>query len=164
MSGFPAAIVPHSTQNHLLVALLAVVAALMGLAFANVLYEVEDLFDALWKAPGVGAPRRRRSGTRAAAARAAADVRSRLPVMYKTATGEYALWFLVILAFGKIAARLRTDRRHTEAAGILARVRRVVEEELTAPSGGSSWRSWSTRSRAMRWSPSWACGRTRFTR
>ena len=49
LSGFPSGIVLHNTQNYLLVAGLAVVAALMGLAFKSVLYKVEDLCDALWK-------------------------------------------------------------------------------------------------------------------
>src|ERR1700744_1131500 len=40
LSGFPSGIVLHNTQDYLLVAGLAVVAALMGLAFKGVLYQV----------------------------------------------------------------------------------------------------------------------------
>jgi CIC family chloride channel protein len=49
LSGIPAGIALGSARNYLLVAVLAVVAALMGLTFKSVLYKVEDRFDALWK-------------------------------------------------------------------------------------------------------------------
>src|SRR6185437_4050454 len=49
LSGFPAGLALHSTRDYLLVAGLAVVAALMGLAFKGVLYKAEDLCDKLWK-------------------------------------------------------------------------------------------------------------------
>jgi CIC family chloride channel protein len=105
LSGFPAGIALHHPGTYLLVAVLAVVAALMGLAFKNVLYKIEDLCDHLWKGrpewarPAVGGivfgllllalPQMYGVG---------------YPVMDKTAVGGYALWFLVILAFGKILA------------------------------------------------------------
>jgi chloride channel protein, CIC family len=47
LSGFPAGIALHHPSTYLLVAVLAVVAALMGLAFTKVLYRIEDLCDAL---------------------------------------------------------------------------------------------------------------------
>ena len=105
LSGFPAGIALHNPRNYLLVAGLAVVAALMGLAFKAVLYKVEDGFDTLWK----GRPEWARP---AAGGVALGLLLLALPqmygvgytVMYRTAAGGYALWFLVILAFGKILA------------------------------------------------------------
>ena len=52
----------------------------------------------------MGASRRRRRRARPAAPRPPADVRRRLPVLYKAVGGSYALWFLIILAAGKIIA------------------------------------------------------------
>ena len=105
LSGFPAGIALHHPATYLLVAGLAVVAALMGLAFAKVLYKVEDLCDALWK----GRPEWARPAVGGIALGLLLLALPQMygvgyPVMYKTAAGEYALWFLVILAFGKILA------------------------------------------------------------
>jgi CIC family chloride channel protein len=105
LSGFPSGIVLHNTQNYLLVAGLAVVAALMGLAFKNVLYKIEDLCDHLWK----GRPEWARPAVGGVALGLLLLALPQMygvgyPVMYKTADGGYALWFLVILAFGKILA------------------------------------------------------------
>jgi chloride channel protein, CIC family len=105
LSGFPAGIALHHSQNYLLIAVLAVLAALMGLLFKAVLYKTEDLCDRLW-------------GSRPEWARPAAGgiVLGLLllaipqlygvgyPVMYQTTAGGYALWFALLLAFGKIAA------------------------------------------------------------
>jgi CIC family chloride channel protein len=105
LSGFPAGIALHHPSTYLLVAGLAVVAALMGLAFSKVLYKVEDLCDVLWKnrpewaRPAVGGVA---LGLLLLALPQMYGVG--YPVMYKTAAGGYALWFLVILAFGKILA------------------------------------------------------------
>ena len=49
LSGFPAGIALHHPRNYLLVAVLAVVAALIGLAFKTVVYKMEDLWDIAWK-------------------------------------------------------------------------------------------------------------------
>jgi CIC family chloride channel protein len=105
LSGFPSGIVLHNTQNYLLVAGLAVVAALMGLAFKSVLYKVEDVCDALWK----GRPEWARPAVGGIAFGLLLLALPQMygvgyPVMYQTAAGGYALWFLVILAFGKILA------------------------------------------------------------
>jgi chloride channel protein, CIC family len=105
LSGFPSGIVLHNTQNYLLVAVLAVVAALMGLAFKSVLYKVEDLWDSLWK----GRPEWARPAVGGVTLGLLLLALPQMygvgyPVMYKTAGGEYALWFLIILAFGKILA------------------------------------------------------------
>jgi CIC family chloride channel protein len=49
LSGFPPGIVLHHPQNYLLVALLAVLAALIGIGFKTVLYKVEDLCGRAWR-------------------------------------------------------------------------------------------------------------------
>jgi chloride channel protein, CIC family len=77
----------------------------MGLAFKAVLYKVEDLCDALWK----GRPEWARPAVGGVALGLLLLALPQMygvgyPVMYKTAAGGYALWFLVILAFGKILA------------------------------------------------------------
>jgi CIC family chloride channel protein len=105
LSGLPAGISLHHLTTYLLIAGLAVVAALIGLAFAKVLYATEDLCDRLWKnrpewaRPAVGGillgllllalPQMYGVG---------------YPVLYKAVGGSYALWFLIILAAGKIIA------------------------------------------------------------
>ena len=105
LSGFPKGIALHDPRNYLLVAALAVLAALMGLAFKAILYKIEDLCDRVW-------------GGRPEWARPAAGgiILGLLllalpqmygvgyPVMYHATAGRYALWFLVVLAFAKIAA------------------------------------------------------------
>ena len=105
LSGFPAGITLGSPRNYLLVAVLAVVAALMGLAFKNVLYKVEDLCDALWK----GRPEWARPAVLGLVFGLLLLALPQMygvgyPVMFKTTAGDYALWFLIVLAFGKILA------------------------------------------------------------
>jgi len=105
LSGFPSGIVLHNTQNYLLVAVLAVVAGLMGLAFKSILYKIEDLCDTLWK----GRPEWARPAVGGLALGLLLLAIPQMygvgyPVMYKATAGQYALWFLIILAFGKIAA------------------------------------------------------------
>ncbi len=105
LSGFPAGInLPHPA-DYLLVAVLAVIAALFGLAFKAVLYKTEDLCDRLWgdrpqwARPAVGGivlgllllaiPQMYGVG---------------YPVMFKATGGGYVLWFLILLAVAKIIA------------------------------------------------------------
>jgi chloride channel protein, CIC family len=105
LSGFPAGLGLRGPRDYLLIAVLAVVAALMGLAFKGVLYKAEDLCDRLWE----GRPEWARP--------AAGGIPLGLlllalpqmygvgyPVMYKATAGGYALWFLIVLAFGKMLA------------------------------------------------------------
>jgi CIC family chloride channel protein len=105
LSGFPAGIMLHNPRNYLLVAALAVLAALMGLLFKSVLYKTEDLSDRLWGSrpewarPAVGGIA---LGVLLLALPQLYGVG--YPVMYKTTAGDYALWFVLLLAFGKIAA------------------------------------------------------------
>jgi CIC family chloride channel protein len=105
LSGFPAGIALHHPSTYLLVAVLAVVAALIGLLFKTVLYKMEDLWDLAWKnrpewaRPAIGGialglillalPQMYGVG---------------YPVMYKAIAGNYVLWFLIVLAAGKIIA------------------------------------------------------------
>src|SRR5580700_468857 len=105
LSGFPAGLVLHDPRNYLLVVVLAVIAALMGLTFKNVLYRVEDRCDAIWK----GRPEWARP---AVLGLVFGLLLLALPqmygvgytVMFKATAGNYALWFLIVLAFGKILA------------------------------------------------------------
>jgi CIC family chloride channel protein len=105
LSGFPAGIMLHHPRNYLLVAVLAVLAALTGLAFKTVLYKTEDLCDKLWGArpewlrPAIGGPL---LGLLLLAIPQLYGVG--YPVMYQTTGGDYALWFVLLLAAGKIAA------------------------------------------------------------
>ncbi|WP_225446705.1 chloride channel protein [Streptacidiphilus sp. PB12-B1b] len=104
-SGLPSGIALHHTYNYLLVALLAVLAALIGLAFKTVLYKTEDICDRLWG----GRPEWARP---AVGGIALGLLLLALPqmygvgyqVMYKAVDHDYAIWFLVLLAAGKIVA------------------------------------------------------------
>jgi len=105
LSGLPPGIALRHLSSYLLIAALAVIAALIGLAFAKILYATEDLCDKVW-------------GNRPEWARpAAGGIALGLlllalpqmygvgyPVLYKAVGGSYALWFLIILAAGKIIA------------------------------------------------------------
>ena len=105
LSGFPPGIALHHARNYLLVAALAVAAALMGLAFKSVLYKTEDLCDRLWQ----GRPEWARPAVGGLALGLLLLAIPQMygvgyPVMYKATAGQYALWFLIVLAFAKIAA------------------------------------------------------------
>ena len=105
MSGFPPGIVLNHTGNYLLVAVLAVMAALMGLVFKSVLYKTEDLCDRLWE----GRPEWARPAVGGLALGLLLLALPQMygvgyPVMYKTTAGQYALWFVIVLAFAKITA------------------------------------------------------------
>jgi chloride channel protein, CIC family len=105
LSGFPAGIALHHPADYLLVAVLAVVAALIGLLFKTVIYKTEDLWDAAWK--------NRPEWARPAIGGIALGVLLMAlpqmygvgyPVMYRAVAGNYVLWFLLILAAGKMLA------------------------------------------------------------
>jgi chloride channel protein, CIC family len=92
LSGFPSGISLHGAQSYLLVAVLAVVAALMGLAFKAVLYKAEDLCDALWH----GRPEWARPAVGGIALGALLLALPQMygvgyPVMDKATAGQYAL-------------------------------------------------------------------------
>ena len=105
LSGFPPGIALDHARNYLLVALLAVIAALLGLGFKNVLYKTEDVCDRVWKhrpewaRPAVGGVA---LGLLLLAVPQMYGVG--YPVMYKAVAGSYALWFLIVLAVTKMIA------------------------------------------------------------
>ncbi|HEX4063100.1 MAG TPA: chloride channel protein [Streptosporangiaceae bacterium] len=105
LSGFPAGISLHHTTTYLLVAVLSVIAALIGVGFGKIVYLVEDLWDRLWKdrpewaRPAVGGIA---LGLLLLAIPQMYGVG--YPVMYKAVAGGYVLWFLLVLAIAKIAA------------------------------------------------------------
>ena len=105
LSGLPSGIALHHLSSYLLVAALAVVAALVGLAFAKILYVTEDLCDKVWgnrpewARPAVGGIA---LGLLLLALPQMYGVG--YPVLYKAVGGSYALWFLIVLAAGKIIA------------------------------------------------------------
>jgi len=105
LHGLPPGIALHHPRNYLLVAVLAVVAGLIGLLFKNVVYKMEDLWDLAW--------RNRPEWARPAAGGIALGLvllalpqmyGVGYPVMYKAVAGDYVLWFLLVLAAGKILA------------------------------------------------------------
>ncbi len=105
LSGFPSGIALDHARNYLLIALLAVIAALLGLGFKNVLYKTEDICDRVWKhrpewaRPAVGGVA---LGLLLLAVPQMYGVG--YPVMYKAVAGSYALWFLIVLAVTKMIA------------------------------------------------------------
>lgn len=105
LSGFPADVALQHPANYLLIAALAVIAAFVGLGFKTVLYKLEDLGDTLWgkrpewARPAVGGVL---LGIILLAVPQLYGVG--YPVMYKAIAGGYALWFLILLTFGKMLA------------------------------------------------------------
>jgi CIC family chloride channel protein len=105
LAGFPPGIALRHPRDYLLVAVLAVAAGLIGVMFKNVVYKTEDLCDRVWRSrpewarPAVGGlvlglvllavPQLYGVG---------------YPVMDRAVSGDYVLWFLVVLASGKIIA------------------------------------------------------------
>src|SRR5690242_10991088 len=77
----------------------------VSLAFKAALYETEDRFDRIWK----GRPDWARPAVGGLALGLLLLALPQMygvgyPVMYKTPAGQYALWFVIVLAFAKIAA------------------------------------------------------------
>jgi chloride channel protein, CIC family len=105
LHGLPAGIALHHPGDYLLVAVLAVVAGLIGLLFKNVVYRMEDLWDLAWRnrpewaRPAIG-------GIALGLVLLALPQMYGVgyPVMYKAVAGAYVLWFLLVLAAGKILA------------------------------------------------------------
>jgi chloride channel protein, CIC family len=105
LSGFPSGVALVHPRNYLLVAVLAVIAGLTGLLFKAVLYKMEDLWDIWWK----GRPEWARPAVGGVALGLLLLALPQLygvgyPVMYKAVAGDYVVWFLVVLALGKILA------------------------------------------------------------
>ena len=91
-----------SPCNYVFVAVLAELAAHMGVAFKNVLYKIEDWCDALWK----GRPEWARPVAGGLAFGLLLLALPQMygvgyPVMFKATAGNYALWFLIVLKPGE---------------------------------------------------------------
>ena len=105
LQGFPAGITLVHPADYLLVAALALLASLIGLLFKGAVYKMEDLWDAAWKnrpewaRPAIG-------GVALGLILLALPQMYGVgyPVMYKAVAGHYVLWFLLVLAAGKIIA------------------------------------------------------------
>jgi chloride channel protein, CIC family len=104
-SGFPHDLVITHVANYLLVAVLGVLAGLIGFGFKTFLYKMEDLADRLWRGrpewarPAVG-------GVLLGCLLLAIPQMYGVgyPVMDQVVAGQVALWFLVVLMVGKITA------------------------------------------------------------
>ncbi len=102
--------VPHdlavsSDSTYLLVAVLALGAGLIGVGFKTFLYWLEDFVDELWE----GRPEWARPAVGGVALGIVLLALPQMygvgyPVMGKALAGQYALWFIAILMFGKILA------------------------------------------------------------
>jgi CIC family chloride channel protein len=97
-------VLPHDA-DYLLVALLGLLAALVGVGFKSVLYKVEDVCDRAWK----GRPEWFRPAAGGIVLGAVLLALPQLygvgyPVMDKAIAGQYVLWFVIILMLGKMLA------------------------------------------------------------
>jgi chloride channel protein, CIC family len=103
LTGFPSGVALVHPRDYLLIAVLAVVAGLIGLLFKAVLYKTEDLWDRRWTSrpewarPAVGGVA---LGLLLLAIPQLYGVG--YPVLYKAVAGDYVLWFLLVLAAGKV--------------------------------------------------------------
>lgn len=102
---FPVHAALHHSTTYLLVAVLAVLAAVVGQVFRVVLYAIEDLCDLLWR----GQPEWARPIAGGLVVGLVLLAVPQLfgvgyPVMFKALDGGYTAWFLLILLLGKIIA------------------------------------------------------------
>jgi CIC family chloride channel protein len=105
LTGFPSGISLHNPTDYLLIAILAVIAALIGLLFKTVLYKMEDLWDLIWK----GRPEWARPAVGGLVLGLLLLALPQMygvgyPVMFKAIAGNYTIWFLLILMVGKMLA------------------------------------------------------------
>ena len=105
LTQLPAGIELNHIANYLLIALLAAIAGLIGVLFKNVLYKTEDLCDRVWG----GRPDWARPAVGGIVLGLLLLAVPQLygvgyPVMYAAFAGHYALWFLALLAAGKMLA------------------------------------------------------------
>jgi len=105
LAGFPQGTTIHSSASYLLIAVLAVVAALVGQGFRASLYKIEEVCDRLWgnrpewARPIVG-------GLAVGVLLLAVPQMYGVgyPVMFKALAGDYGVWFLLLLIAAKIVA------------------------------------------------------------
>ena len=95
----------HSLLDYVLFAVLGVLAGFVGVLFKTVLYRVEDLCDRLWR----GRPEWLRPAVGGILLGLVLLAIPQLygvgyPVMGGALSGEYVLWFLLLLAAGKVVA------------------------------------------------------------
>lgn len=105
LAGFPHGVGIAQPLDYGLIAVLAVLAALVGLLFSKTLYFTEDLCNRLWR----GRPEWMRPVVGGLIVGLLLLALPQLygvgyPVMYQALDGRYALWFLLVLAAGKIVA------------------------------------------------------------
>lgn len=105
LTAFPATVGLGSPLRYSLVLVLAILTALVGHLFGTVLYRTEDLCDRLW----AGRPEWARPAVGGLVVGVLLLALPQLygvgyPVMYQALDGQYALWFLLVLAAGKIVA------------------------------------------------------------
>jgi len=102
---FPLGIKLDNPADYLLVAVLAVLAALLGRAFTVVLYAVEDLCDRVWQ-PRPEWARPAAGGLLVGLLLLALPQLYGVgyPVMFKAVAGDYGVWFLLLLLVGKLVA------------------------------------------------------------
>jgi CIC family chloride channel protein len=104
-SQMPHDLVLGGGTNYLLVAVLGLLASLVGVAFKTVLYKTEDICDSMWKSrpewlrPVIG-------GVALGAVLLALPQMYGVgyPVMNRAVAGHYVLWFLIILVVAKMIA------------------------------------------------------------
>ncbi|WP_406814742.1 chloride channel protein [Mycobacterium sp. M23085] len=105
LTQLPAGIALDHIANYLLVALLAAIAGVIGVVFKTVLYTAEDWCDRAWG----GRPDWARPAVGGVVLGVLLLAVPQLygvgyPVMYAAFAGHYALWFLLLLAAGKMLA------------------------------------------------------------
>ncbi|MFC4245139.1 chloride channel protein [Gryllotalpicola reticulitermitis] len=105
LAQFPTGVSLHHSIDYLLIALLAVIAAVVGQFFKWTLYAIEDLCDKVW----AGRPEWARPAVGGLLVGLLLLAIPQMygvgyPVMFKALQGDYALWFIVLLAAAKILA------------------------------------------------------------
>jgi len=103
LSQFPDGTELHHSVNYLLVAALAIIAAFAGQLFKWALYAVEDVCDRLW----AGRPEWARPAVGGLLVGVVLLALPQMygvgyPVMFRALRGDYALWFILLLAAAKI--------------------------------------------------------------
>jgi chloride channel protein, CIC family len=105
LHGLPARMMLPHPADYLLVAVLGVAAGVIGVVFFSVLHSMEDVWDRAWQ----GRPEWARPAIGGLALGLVLLALPQMygvgdPVMYKALAGNYVLWFLLVLAAGKILA------------------------------------------------------------